>query len=443
MKSIDPGRLGLHVVVAEDSPTQAELLRKALVDEGYGVTLAANGLEALAAARETRPAVIITDVVMPDMDGYQLCRAVKADADLREIPVIIVTSLSRVDDIVMALESGADNFIRKPFDATALLARLDFLLANRKLRSLGNRQSGIEIIVGGRKHVITAGREQILDLLFSSYEEALHANEELRERQQEVQSLNLQLATRAVELERANEQLRSFSHTVSHDLRSPLGTIGGFSSVLLHKYAERLDERGLRYLNAIRQESERMTRIVEDVLYLANIDRTRVTRSCVDLADVARRTLEALQRGQPERQVRFDCVDQAPAHCDERLARIALANLLGNAWKFTGRREDARICFRVEQDAAGEPVYVVEDNGAGFDMSYAHRLFKPFERLHRNDEFEGFGVGLATVQRIVSLHGGRIRAESSPGQGARFYFTLGASAGTAHERQEHPGPSAP
>jgi signal transduction histidine kinase len=421
---------GLRVVVAEDSPTQAELLRQALTDEGFGVTLAGNGLQALEAARATKPAVIITDVVMPDMDGYQLCRAVKADPGLRDIPVMIVTSLNQIDDIVMALESGADNFIRKPFDPRALLARLDFLLANRKLRSHSKLQFGIEITLGGRKHLITAEREQILDLLFSSYEEALQANEELRDRQKEVQSLNLQLATRAVQLEAANEQLRSFSHTVSHDLRSPLASIGGFSSVLLHKYAAALDDKGLRYLTAIRQETERMMRIVEDVLYLANIDRARVSRTQVDLAAIARETIEALQDGDPERSVRFDCVAHARAYCDARLVRIALANLLGNAWKFTGRRADARIAFRAQQDEDGRAVYVVEDNGAGFDMAYAHRLFKPFERLHRSEEFEGFGVGLATVQRIVSLHHGKIRAESAPGQGARFYFSLG-SAGEA------------
>lgn len=428
MKKVDPGRLGLHVVVAEDSPTQAELLRQALTDEGFGVTVASNGLQALEAARARKPAVIITDVVMPDMDGYQLCRAVKADASLRDVPVMIVTSLSQIEDIVMALESGADNFIRKPFDARALLARLDFLLANRKLRSHSRLQFGIEISLGGRKHLITAEREQILDLLFSSYEEALQANEELRERQDEVQSLNLQLASRAVELEQAVEQLRSFSHTVSHDLRSPLANIAGFSSVLAHKYADRLDAKGLRYLEAIETESGRMKRIVEDVLYLANIDRARVARQPVDLADIAREVMEALQDGQTERRVHFDCVAHAPACCDDRLVRIALSNLLGNAWKFTSREADPRVSFGVQAGPDGEPEYVVADNGAGFDMAYAHRLFKPFERLHRGEDFEGFGIGLATVHRIVSLHGGRIRAESAPGQGARFYFSLGAGA---------------
>jgi two-component system, sensor histidine kinase and response regulator len=418
----------LHVVIAEDSPTQAELLRSTLSDAGYGVTVADNGLQALGVARAIKPAVIITDVMMPDMDGYQLCRAVKSDDRLRDVPVMIVTSLSAIDDIVMALESGADNFIRKPFDPRALLARLDFLLANRKLRSHSKLQFGIEITLGGRRHLITAEREQILDLLFSSYEEALQANEELREQQDEIRSLNLQLASRAVELEQAVEQLRAFSHTVSHDLRSPLSNIGGFSSVLLHKYADKLDAKGVRYLTAMQTESERMMRIVEDVMYLANIERSRVQRAKVDLAAIAREIAEALQDGSSERTVEFDCVAQAPAHCDERLARVAMENLLGNAWKFTSRRPDARVSFSVQAGPDGAPEYLVADNGAGFDMANAHRLFKPFERLHRADEFQGFGIGLATVQRVVSLHGGQIRADSAPGQGARFYFTLGPAA---------------
>jgi signal transduction histidine kinase len=418
----------LHVVVAEDSPTQAELLREALSGAGYAVTLAGNGVQALAAARRIRPAVIISDVVMPDMDGYQLCRAVKADPALRDIPVMIVTSLRNGDDIMMALESGADNFIRKPFEPDALLGRLDFLLANRALRSQARSQAGVELTLGGQRHLITAQREQILDLLFSSYEEAVQANDELRERQDEVQALNLQIAARAVELEQANEQLRSFSHTVSHDLRSPLATIGGFSAVLQQKYAASLDARGQRYLGAIRQETGRMMRIVEDVLYLANIDRSRLACTEVDLAALVRDAIEALRDGEPQREVRVDCAAVARAICDERLLRIVMANLLGNAWKFTGRQPAARIAFRIETDAGGAPVFCVEDNGAGFDMAHAHRLFKPFERLHRDDEFQGFGVGLATVQRIVALHGGRIWAESAPGQGARFRFTLGPDA---------------
>jgi signal transduction histidine kinase len=386
--------------------------------------VARNGVQALEAARREPPAVVISDVVMPDMDGYALCRALKSDAALGDVPVILVTSLQAIDDIVRALESGADHFIRKPFDPDALLRRLDYLAANRRLRARRRAEAPIEISIGGSSHRISAPREQILDLLFSSYEEAVQANAELRARQDEVQSLNLQLAARAVELEDANQQLRSFSHTVSHDLRSPLGTVGGFSTLLLHKYGAELEPRAAGYLKAIRDETQRMMRIIEDTLYLAQIDRSRVGRAEVDLAQVAREVVASLRAGEPQRQVEFACPERALVRGDERLLRIALANLLGNAWKFTGRRERARIAFRVDRDAQGAASCCIEDNGAGFDMAHAGRLFKPFERLHTNEEFHGHGVGLATVQRIVLLHGGRIHADATPGQGARFCFTL-------------------
>lgn len=416
----------LHILIAEDSPTQAALLRETLVEAGYRVTVAGNGRQALQAGRRDKPTLIITDVVMPDMDGYELCRTVKDDATLRDVPVMILTSLREIDDIVVALESGADNFVRKPFEAKSLLARIDYLLANRTLRTHSRIQFGIEISLSGKKHLITAEREQILDLLFSSYDEALSANEQLRRRQDEVQSLNLQLAGRAVELEDANKQLRSFCHTVSHDLRSPLGTIRTFSSMLETQFAQALADKGRLCVGVIRQESERMLRIVEDILHLADIDRASLDRVRLDVADLARQVAEALRGSEPQRSVDFECVDHAFADCDQRLLRLAVTNLLGNAWKFTRRQAQPRIVFSARR-VGGETVFSVSDNGAGFNMAHADRLFKPFERLHRADEFEGFGVGLATVQRVVALHGGRIWAESEPGHGASFFFTLAAS----------------
>lgn len=414
-----------NILVVEDSSTQAELLRFSLARQGYLVEVVPNGLAALEAAQRAKPSLVVTDVVMPGMDGYQLCRAIKADQNLRNVPVMIVTSLRQADDIVTALECGADNFIRKPYDMASLLARIDYLLANRVMRSHSNLQFGVEISLGGKRHLITADREQILDLLFSSYEEAVQANEELRQRQSEVQSLNLKLAARAVELEDANNQLRSFSHTVSHDLRSPLATINGFSAILERSYLSGMEEKGKRYLLGIKQEATRMTQIVEDILYLSNIDRSRVERRKVDLSLLAMETIATLRETDPQRRVEFECASEALALCDERLIRVAIVNLLSNAWKFTGKRAQASISFTASK-IKGETVFCVRDNGAGFDMANSKRLFMPFERLHRNDEFPGFGVGLATVQRIVGLHKGRIWAESAPEQGAAFYFVLGS-----------------
>lgn len=420
-----PSKPPFSILVVEDSATQAEQLRYSLTKRGYVVDVVPSGLDALKALQRAKPSLIVTDVVMPGMGGYQLCRAVKADKNLRDVPVMIVTSLRQTDDIVMALECGADNFIRKPYDMASLLARIDYLLANRAMRSHSNLQFGVEISLGGKKHLITAEREQILDLLLSSYEEAVQANEELRQRQNEVQSLNLDLAARAVELEDANKQLRSFSHTVSHDLKSPLVTINGFCGILECKYAGSFEDKARWYLSGISREASRMLQIVEDILYLSDIDRSKISRTRVDLALLARETVATLRDTDPQRQVEFECAREAIAQCDERLIRVALVNLLSNAWKFTSKRAGAAISFTVSHNHRNETVFSVKDNGAGFDMVNAKRLFQPFERLHRNDDFPGFGVGLATVHRIMGLHQGRIWAEAAPDQGATFHFMLG------------------
>ncbi|MEJ8839987.1 sensor histidine kinase [Ramlibacter sp. AN1133] len=409
--------------MAENCSTEAAMLRKAISSAGYLATLAGSGAEALEVARRMRPAAIVTDAVMPDMDGYALCRLIRAEAALAEIPVIVLTPGRRIDDALTALACGADDLVRKPFEPGALLARIALLLANRRLR--GRRpQCAIEIGFDGRMHQITAGREQILDLLFSSYAEAMNTVQELGQRQQEAHAANLELAARVVELEDANAQLRSSCHSVAHEVRSPLATIAGFSSVLLDKYGDGLDARGVRYLKAIRQETHRLSQVVEDVLYLAEMERARMSRTRTDVAEIARSLMDTLRQGRPERNVSFECVPHAWEECDERLVRIALSHLLGNAWKFTARRSHARIAFATERGPDGQTIFRVEDNGAGFDTAFAGRLFQAFERLHRDAEFEGSGVGLATAKRIVGLHQGQIWADSAPGQGATFRFTL-------------------
>jgi signal transduction histidine kinase len=415
----------LHILIAEDSPTQAQLLRSLLEEQGYAVTAASNGRLALEEARAHKPTLVVSDIVMPEMDGYSLCRAIKADRALRDVPVMLVTSLTAIGDIVMALDCGADNFIRKPYEPQGLLARIQYILSNRELR--GNRDGqvklGLQIFLGGKKHFITSEREQILDLLVASYEQAVQANEELKLRDQMISSLNADLERHAAHLEAANKELAAFSHSVSHDLRSPLVTIDGFTAQL-QKEAEALSVGGRDKLRRVRESVKRMGQLIDDMLYLSKVTQGELRREPADLAEVARELVVELRAQQPARDVAFVMPDSVPADCDVRLMRIVLANLLGNAWKFTGKRTDARVEFSVERAADGTDVYRVQDNGAGFDMAYAGKLFTPFERLHANGDFPGTGIGLATVQRIVERHRGRLWADAQVGQGASFYFTL-------------------
>ena len=243
----------------------------------------------------------------------------------------------------------------------------------------------------------------------------------------EVRKLNTELSRRVeqrtAELAAANKELESFAYTVSHDLRAPLRTLDGFSKALIEDYPDRLDETGLDYLRRIRSAATRMGSLIEDILALSRVTRADMEKSSVDLSLLAEEVLADLKSTHPDRDVNVILSSLLTARCDRRLMKLALHNLLENAWKFTKNEEDARIEIgSVTQD--GEVVFYVRDNGAGFDMRYQEKLFKPFQRLHSSEEFEGSGIGLATVLRIISRHGGRIWAESDINEGSTFYFTL-------------------
>jgi signal transduction histidine kinase len=236
-------------------------------------------------------------------------------------------------------------------------------------------------------------------------------------------SLEQQVRARTEQLSRANHELTAFSYSVSHDLRTPLLVIDELGKALQEDYGRFLDKEGTEYITRLRALAKRMSSIINDLLSLSRISQQELRREVCDLSQVAREIAAMLQSGDPDRQVAFVVQDDVKVSGDCNLLRLALENLLGNAWKYTAGKQDARIEFgaRIEQ---GETVFFVIDNGAGFDMAYADRLFAPFQRLHRAEEFEGTGIGLATVQRIIHRHGGRIWAEGKTGKGAAFYFTL-------------------
>ena len=232
------------------------------------------------------------------------------------------------------------------------------------------------------------------------------------------------LQRRDIELAAVNEELEAFNYSVSHDLRSPLRSIDGFSQALLEDYGDKLDEQGKDYLGRTRAASQRMGILIDDLLNLSRVTRGDIRREQVDLSSIARLVATELQQEDSGRQVTFEVAEGAVTMGDPHLLRTVLDNLMGNAWKFTGNHPTATIEFGVtEKD--GRPVYFVRDDGAGFDMAYAANLFGAFQRLHAMTEFSGTGIGLATVQRIIHRHGGRVWAEAEVEQGATFFFTLG------------------
>jgi PAS domain S-box-containing protein len=251
-----------------------------------------------------------------------------------------------------------------------------------------------------------------------------------RERAQaEIRRLNAELGERVrertVQLEAINRELEAFSYSVSHDLRGPLRRIEGFSRILLMSHADGLDEQGQGLLSRVRNSIQHMGRLIDDLLKLARVNQQAIVRGEIDLSAMSREVVASLVAGEPERAVECIVADGLAVNADRGLMRVALENLIGNAWKFTGNEPRARIEVGAGQ-VNGETVYHVRDNGAGFDMAYAANLFGAFQRLHSPEEFDGSGIGLATVRRIITRHSGRIWAESAPGRGSAFYFTVGA-----------------
>jgi two-component system sensor histidine kinase/response regulator len=458
-----------EILIAEDSQTQAERLRHCLSTRGYAVTVTKNGKQALAAARARKPAMVITDVVMPEMDGYTLCKEIKSSPALNDVPVVLLTSLSSAQDIMRGLECGADSFVRKPYDDTYLISRVEYILTNVELRKSERLQVGVRLQFGGQSHLITAEKQQILDLLISTYEGAVQINEELEVKQQELleakETLEARVAVRTTELARANERLQielterkraedqvkelnrdlehrvaertaqlgvankdmeAFSYSVSHDLRAPLRHIDGFARILMEDHRLELTPEAQQHLNYIHEGTQKMGSMIADLFNLARLDRRSMAFEVTSLNLLVDSVVQELKEETAEREIEWHVGLLSTVKCDPGLLRQVFANLLSNAVKYTRPRGRAVIEIG-ETTIEGQTVFFVRDNGAGFDPRYAAKLFGVFQRLHTDQEFEGTGIGLATVERIIRKHGGRVWAEAETDKGATFYFNLGES----------------
>jgi signal transduction histidine kinase len=352
-----------RILWADDNADMRDYVSRLLSDR-YEVSAFADGLAALEAAQANPPDLVLTDVMMPRLDGFGLLRELRAGASTRTIPVIMLSARAGEESAVEGLDAGADDYLAKPFSARELVARV-------------------------RTHLELARARR----------------------------------TWAKELEQVNKELETFSYSVSHDLRAPLRAIDGFSRALLDTSGPKLDEHESRYLRRVREAAQKMSTLIDDLLNLSRVTRSPLRKQPVSLTDLANDVATELRRRDPERNVTVEIAGGLTARGDERLMAIVLENLLGNAWKYSSKRPDARIVMSRESQG-NEMVFCIRDNGAGFDMAYADKLFAPFQRLHLDSEFAGTGVGLATVHRIIARHGGRIWVEAAVDKGAAFFFTL-------------------
>ena len=488
--SEDAGPKQETVLLVEDSRTDARLITKMLTaapGEGPVVesvnTLSA-GLQRLSAGGIH---IVLLDLNLPDSHGLDTVRTTTAHSP--NLPIVVLTSSDDETLAAKAVGEGAQDYLVKgQVDSAHLLRAIRYAIERKRARQaivasearfhsmIRDNADGIVVVdrAGLVRYLNPAARslfgteaEQMLGQPFElpitagettevqiagsgdtpvvaamrvaemDWEgEPAHivslrdvtarkrAEEEVAKHRYHLEEL---VEHRTAELAATNQELESFSYSVSHDLRAPLRGLVGFSQALLEDYTDKLDEQGKHYLSRISAAGQRMSELIDDMLTLSHVTRSQMQRETVDLSAMAKQIAAVLREGQAERKVEFVIPDGLVVAADKRLLEAALENLLGNAWKFTGGHPTATIEFGVT-DVQNEQVYFVRDDGAGFDMAYVDKLFGAFQRLHTEEEFPGTGIGLATVQRIVRRHGGRVWGEGEIEKGATFYFTLPAKA---------------
>jgi signal transduction histidine kinase len=371
----------LLLLYVEDEPTTRDvvctLLRRRFPD--IRIYTAENGKEGLERFRELRPDIVVTDIKMPVMNGIEMTRAIKI---LNGTVSIIVTSAhSDMDYFIDSIEIGITSYVMKPIVKDKLITAIENCVASIMLER------------------------------------------RVKEQAEELEAANIELEKANRELEAVNQELEAFNYTVSHDLRGPLTNISGSCQVLNELYGNKLDEQGKQFIQYIHDGILCMDSLIDALLKFSRQSHQELQRIEVDLSSMAMDISADLRIRQPERRNIFTIAKSITCIGDPLLLRSVMENLLGNAWKYTSKRKSARIEFGVTE-VEGKPAYFVRDNGIGFDMGESHRLFVTFQRLHDESEFEGIGIGLATVQRIIQRHGGKVWAEGKIGKGAVFYFTL-------------------
>ena len=374
-----PVETKVDILLVDDDATKRFALKAILAPLNQNVIEAASGSDALRQLLRQDFAVILLDVRMPVMDGFETAQLIRQRPRSELTPIIFVTALDRAEtDMGRGYDLGAVDFVFAPVVPAIMRAKV------------------------------------------SVFVELYKAQQELRRYRTQLERL---VQERTTALTAINRELEAFSYSVSHDLRAPLLSFNGLNQSLLEDYGNALDPRAKDYLQRMRLASDRMTSVFDGLQMLFRLTSGEIHREQVDISAMAREVVDEMRAANPDRRAEVDISEGMTASADPRLAQILLTNLISNAFKFTAREPAARIEIGSEM-VDGDTRMFVRDNGVGFDMIYAHKLYGAFQRLHSQSEFPGAGIGLATVRRIVNRHGGRAWAEGAVGEGATFYFVF-------------------
>jgi len=394
MQNSPPKRVKGNLLVVDDDRLARQTMDIFLTREGYKVRCAPNGEMALKLAGEDSPELILVDIWLPDMDGFEVCRLLKEDPQTANIPVIFISGLEDVADKVKGFEAGGVDYITKSFQREEVLARLETHLALRRLQKQ-----------------IEAQNVQLQQEIAKSKS----AEEALADRTIQLERINRELVA-------LNAELDDFTNMASHDMQEPLRTLMAFSDLLREDLGDSLSEQAAKDLTFITDAAKRMQALIQDLLALSRAGRAPQKKEKVSLRECADLALEALAMRVKETGAQIIHDKMPDVWGDSTLLTQLYQNLIGNALKFSGdQRPIIQLTF---EEREGTQVFGVKDNGIGIEPNYAREVFKPFRRLHGRAEYEGSGVGLAICRKIVDRHGGKIWVESEPGKGAHFRFTF-------------------
>src|SRR5229473_1832822 len=388
----------VNILLVDDQPEALLALEALLQGRERNIVKTRSGREALRQLLKADFALILLDVQMPDMDGFQTAELIRQRDSSKNTPIIFLTAGHKSEaNIFRGYAVGAVDYVLKPIVPEILRSKVSVFVDLARQTELVRRQA-----------------------------------DQLRQSEQEALQLAQARANLLAELEVANRELEAFAYSVSHDLRAPLRRINGFAGILLEDFSAQLDPVAKGYLERVSEAGRHMCQLLDDLLNLSRVTRKELTRRRTDLDSLVKEVWDSLQPEIEGREIEWQIGRLPTVECDPGLIKQVFANLLLNAIKYTRPRQRATI--QVDQMICdGQPAVFVRDNGVGFDMKYVDKLFGVFQRLHRQEDFEGTGVGLATVQRIIHKHGGRVWAEAEPYKGATFYFTLGVASQSERE----------